>query len=174
MTKIEKALSDLADKTLKESGMSTIPVPVTKIAEFYGFSVFEGLLNEGESGLILVSDTKIEKYNSNKIIMINHEEAEVRKRFTIAHELGHYILNDKPTQCYAHRETGKSDFEEIMANSFASYLLMPEKYLKKYVAHLRDEWFDKIPDDFLIYSVSRQFMVSKDAARVRLTKMGEI
>lgn len=171
MTKVEKALSNLADETLKEVGITTVPVSVDKIAEYYGFSVFEGLLNEGESGLILVSDTKMEKYDSNKIIMVNREEAEVRKRFTIAHELGHYLLNDKPTECYAHRETGKRDFEEIMANSFASYLLMPEKQLKKYVTYLKYEWLDKIPDDFLIYSVSRQFMVSKDAEREQLKEI---
>ena len=84
MTKIEKALSNLADETLKEVGITTVPVSVDKIAEYYGFSVFEGLLNEGESGLILVSDTKMEKYDSNKIIMVNREEAEVRKRFANA------------------------------------------------------------------------------------------
>lgn len=174
MSNVEKAICNLANETLKESKISIIPVPVTEIAKYYGFSVFEGEMEKGESGLILISDKKLDRFNNNKIIMINRNEVEVRKRFTIAHEIGHYLLNDKPQKCYAHRETGKRDFEEVMADSFASHLLMPEKPLKEYILKLRYDSWEYFQSDTLIYAISRHFLVSKDAARVRLEKLGEV
>lgn len=174
MSNIEKAISNLANETLKEAKISAIPIPITEIAKYYGFSVFEGEMRDGESGLILVSENKVDRFDSKKIIMVNRDEVEVRKRFTIAHEIGHYILNDKPQKCYAHRETNKRDFEEVMADSFASHILMPEKPLKDYITHLRFDSWGILQKDLLVYAVSRQFFVSKSAAEVRLIKMGEI
>ena len=71
MSNVEKAICNLANETLKEAKISIIPVPVTEIAKYYGFSVFEGEMEKGESGLILISDKKLDRFNNNKIIMIN-------------------------------------------------------------------------------------------------------
>lgn len=59
-----------------------------------------------------------------------------RRRFTKAHELGHYILHSqKLGECRCERDaivekdTGEANIE-AQANQFASYLLMPAKHLR--------------------------------------------
>ena len=70
-----------------------------------------------------------------------------RQRFTMAHELGHYVLHrgligsgvDDDTK---YRSTEKGDFynseidevHERQANAFAATLLIPEQLIRKYVA----------------------------------------
>lgn len=84
----------------------------------------------------------IKRVGNNVYIGIESDEAPFRKRFTLAHELGHYILHPQ-----------KGDFEEIdfrekidftgqgkystdpreqEANAFAAELLMPEEQVREY------------------------------------------
>ena len=58
-------------------------------------------------------------------------------RFTIAHELAHYILHRNGNKLYAHRD---SDVEGVIkssiereANFFAANVLMPEKLIEEKV-----------------------------------------
>ena len=85
---------------------------------------------------------------------------ETKRRFTLAHEAGHFILNkinDKPyaEACY-HENDGvdvrsKQDLnnrfspDETFANRFASALLLPAQTVKKYIHFYFDS--DKIPLD---------------------------
>lgn len=55
-----------------------------------------------------------------------------RKNFTIAHELGHYVLHSRlgQEQIIAQRN-GNNDLAEREANSFAAAFLMPETEVRK-------------------------------------------
>lgn len=55
-----------------------------------------------------------------------------RKNFTIAHELGHYVLHSRlgQEQIIAQRN-GNNDLAEREANSFAAAFLMPEKEVRE-------------------------------------------
>lgn len=75
------------------------------------------------------------KYIANeRTIIINPIEHENRKRFTIAHEIGHAVLNHTGDS-YRTQLTEKygdviSKMNETAANDFAAKLLMPVKLIK--------------------------------------------
>lgn len=69
----------------------------------------------------------------NKKICVNKNECPERRRFTIAHELGHFCLG----HCSSFRDTSdpmwyaKGDpAKELQANSFAAELIMPAIAIK--------------------------------------------
>ena len=87
-----------------------------------------------------------------------------RRRFTIAHELGHFFLHydfdESPREWRFTR--GGSDLAETQANVFASSLLMPEQtFTNAWVASAGN-----------IEAVAHQFQTSISAVRVRAIVLG--
>ena len=85
----------------------------------------------------LMYEGKIEKEHNNKtIITIKHHHDEKRRRFAIAHTLGHYFLHfsddDKEFKDSVFYRNLDYNNEEVEANEFAFNLLMPEEEYKKY------------------------------------------
>jgi len=132
----------------------SLPVPVEDIADsHFGLLVREvddlraapgvpDLPNEQSlSGLLLASAGEV---------WVNASEAQAwppRRRFTIGHELGHWVLHcegDGAVYCRASsvREDGRSDDGppplEQEANAFGAALLMPAPLLREHYAHNRD------------------------------------
>jgi Zn-dependent peptidase ImmA (M78 family) len=64
----------------------------------------------------------------SKTILLSTLRPEGRIRFTCAHELGHFIFNhgDHFDELVEEVHSGKSRYEESLADMFASFLLMPE------------------------------------------------
>lgn len=107
------------------------PVPVEEIAEdLLGLRVHlrRGLRVSG----MLVPD--------RRAVYLNADEAPVRRRFTLAHELGHWVVHcagaAAPPRilCRSDETTGSADVREREANVFAATLLMPEAGLAAGVA----------------------------------------
>lgn len=167
--KIEKMVKSVFDETY----LLTTPVKIGAIIKYYGFKLFEADMPDNESGLIIVSKDNIDKYNAKKIIIVNSNHSNRRNRFTVAHELGHFIMH-KNEEIFAHRETGENDCEEINANSFASALLMPKKAVNNLVKSIKEEFWGEVPEYYLISQVADTFNVSEAAAEVRLRKLKEI
>lgn len=89
MSNIREDLEDLTTEILVDNDMLyKVPVNVISIAKAYGIDVYETEFNNEISGIIRY-DKEREKYE----IIVNKNNAWVRKRFTIAHELGHYFLH---------------------------------------------------------------------------------
>ncbi len=67
----------------------------------------------------------------NRTILYNPFESSSRVRFTIAHELGHFLLGHGS----ANRENVRSNMamNEVLANRFAAELLMPEMQVKSHL-----------------------------------------
>jgi Zn-dependent peptidase ImmA (M78 family) len=75
-----------------------------------------------------------------KVAVVNRRQSEARRRFSLAHEIGHYILHrngtdwqqpptiDVPPDSAADAVTSLAEHE---ANLFAGELLVPVEYLKK-------------------------------------------
>jgi Zn-dependent peptidase ImmA (M78 family) len=100
-----------------------LPVPVEAIAEdLLGLYVEEVPL-DGVSGLL---------YPSERLIRVNANDVPARRRFTLAHEVGHWICQVQegrgaPVMCRAEDlELGSDRTLEREANVFAAELLMPE------------------------------------------------
>jgi Zn-dependent peptidase ImmA (M78 family) len=106
-------------------GGDELPVPVESIAEdLLGLAVEARELDV--SGMLLPAERRI---------LVNAAEPEPRRRFTIAHELGHWICqcvgNDAAQPVYCRAEDVGVDPEakalEREANIFAANLLMPRR-----------------------------------------------
>ena len=98
------------------------------------------------------------------IILTNRDEASVRQRFTIAHEIKH-ILDDKATNQL--RETSPEGAEPIwlterICDYFAACLLMPRIWIKR-------AWSTTTQDET---ALAKMFNVSVAAIRIRLQQIG--
>ncbi len=105
------------------------------------------------------------------LIEVNVDDPPNRRRFTIAHEVGHAVLHlanssnetisDTARELYrlSSIEPG-SDPREIEANQFAAALLMPEDMVRRCHATEKDT-----------YRLARIFNVSEDALTYRLKNL---
>jgi Zn-dependent peptidase ImmA (M78 family) len=97
---------------------------------------------------------------AERLILVNAAEPETRQRFTIAHELGHWVCQclegeTEPVYCRAEEVTldPRTKAREREANVFAAELLMPEEAVR---AAAGDE------------AIAARFGVSGEAMRWRL------
>lgn len=125
------------------------------LTEDLNIKVVERSLNEKVLGACKTKGIK-------RIILLNNNiDYEKRKRFTLAHEIGHLVLEHGDQYC------DKKNFYireiERDANAFASELLVPSKYIKEYV-HDKDVTCESI------ISVSNRFDVSYSVASIALLK----
>lgn len=125
-----------ATKLCEELNYKKIPVDPEEIAELKGIEVKEDNA-EGYTGMLLVVD-------GEAMISVKRSIGEAsKKRFTIAHEVGHYTIPGHVSgertifQC---SDTDLNSFNKIIgkdkefeANVFASELLLPENHFKKNV-----------------------------------------
>lgn len=155
------------NKDVFEKYMSKIPIDVEGICRELGIEIVNIDMSEIEknengreiSGILLLEKNK-------KIIKIytNKKDNYGRRRFTIAHELGHYILHcaniyDDLLISYRRDTTEK----EREANRFSAELLMPEEYVKEQHSKLKYK-------SHLILSIL--FRVSDPAMDIRLNELG--
>lgn len=134
----------------------TLPIDPFSIAYKMGLTVLSAELPDNISGALVLKDR-------NPRIFVNHKDSLERKRFTCAHEIGHFIdhgfdkTNDVNFEHTDYRglsaQTGM-EYREVFANRFAANLLMPEDLFALY--HQRQNGD--------LYSISLIFGVSLDAA----------
>jgi Zn-dependent peptidase ImmA (M78 family) len=106
-------------------------IDICNTVEVHGIIIIETDSHEKFDGVSLVSDF------GYPIIVINKNFSNDRKRFTIAHELGHLLMHSVNNPAIpSHRK----DNLENEADKFASEFLMPESGIKKslYNLGLRD------------------------------------
>jgi Zn-dependent peptidase ImmA (M78 family) len=152
-----------AVELLEETWDGTLPVDPVRIAKKLGLDVLDVFLKNDVSGALVKKGEE-----SDPSILLNAEDSKTRKRFTCAHELGHYILRSaEPTPRYEfvdYRDqkssTGTVE-EERYANSFAASLLMPEVAVR--ALHER-----AIP----AFRLAIRFGVSPEAMQHRLDNLG--
>jgi len=105
--------------------------------------------------------------------------APVRRRFTIAHELGHLVLqrddlfhvDEKFPVAFRSEDSSKAHSPfEVEANQFAAELLMPEKLLMRDVAKLPLG----LDVEEAIAELARRYEVSEQAMTIRLSALGVI
>lgn len=105
-------------------------------------------------------------------VLINSDKPRVRRRFTIAHELGHLALGHLLGGQVIVDETvrGKSPHEQ-QANAFAAGLLMPAEGVHGTVGRLKERLGDP-PDplEWIVWLVA-SFGVSEQAAAYRLANL---
>lgn len=100
------------------------------------------------------------------VAYLNANDGEQRRRFTLAHELGHYMFHrNAKSMSFAEKRddlaTRGTDPHEVFANRFAAELLMPGTIIKKWWARGDD------PE-----TIRRRLKVSSEAFAHRMRNLG--
>ncbi len=114
---------------------ATVPIEVVQLAKRLGLRVFNAPWPDSVSGKIQ-RDPK-HGGDSGFAIFVNQTHSHVRRRFTIAHEIGHYVLHESQIGDGifddALYRSGLSNAVEAQANRMAADILMPRPLLDRYV-----------------------------------------
>lgn len=112
-----------ARKLLAHCNIKTPPVCLSDICEHLNIALAEHSLGSRDAALMRSPLTDI------VLIMVNPKHIRSRQRFSIAHELGHYMLNHQSVAFSGGNGYMQTPEEERQANIFASEILMPEHFL---------------------------------------------
>jgi hypothetical protein len=82
------------------------------------------------AGAHLVEDGRLERANGETRILIRRGVGTGRRRFTIAHELGHLLLAEGANDLIARRARMAVGREERFCDQFAAALLLPRDWLR--------------------------------------------
>lgn len=169
-------IEEIVEELLTENGVSSPPVPVEFLARTKGLPIVEQAMDSDVSGAL------VSLGNRSHGIAVNAAHAPVRKRFTVAHELGHYLREHIPEDDHLDwgftviRRDGRSsdatDLQEMEANFFAACLLMPKKMLRADVDSMRGFHGEVSIDDAEIQRLAKRYGVSKVAMQYRLMNVG--
>ena len=162
-----------AVQTLKQHGLYGIPVDPVTLANRNGIKVHNAKFSdESLSGLI-------SKRGENVTMLVNQSDPPRRKRFTIAHELGHHFLHllseqdgefadtDAELKIDLYRDSENSSeatenrAQETEANQFAAALLMPAELVA-----------NAYKDTPIVTELAELFNVSDVSMAIRLEQLG--
>lgn len=153
-----------------------IPLKIGNLVNTLGFKaiVNTNFKDKNLSGILgLNANRKLGEDYPDKIIMVNGNDNVGHQRFTIAHELAHYIFDAIHGEEYyeAYYITDRNNanmIREYRANKFAANLLMPTiLFIKRY-----QELSNKTPDkDAIIINLARIFEVSLTAVQKRIKEL---
>lgn len=153
-----------AEKELIEQFTSQIPVPVGQIGHAFGIRIRSVTLPADISGLIKLCDDDVYE------IEVNNTDSPVRQRFTVAHEVAHYLLHRdlighdgiEDTILYRSRLSNRQEAE---ANRLAAAILLPWEQVRKW--HLTE--FGCEPTRENLDNLANAFRTSSLAAGFRLS-----
>jgi IrrE N-terminal-like domain len=77
----------------------------------------------------MVEDGRLEQRGGRTVIYLREQAGPQRRRFTLAHELGHLVLAEPGRDFVAHRREVHFDSEERFCNQFAAALLLPRHWV---------------------------------------------
>lgn len=173
MIKKAKKIQRLVEQILNQNSLSSPPIDVFSISKNRGIEIVPSDLGD-ISGILFREGNRI-------TIGINQTHPETRKRFTVAHELGHLILHgDQPLhvdkvfaiKLRSHVSSEAVDLEEIEANAFAAELLMPTGMMQQKLQDLPGVLdYEK---ETVISKLAKDFKVSPQAMTIRLINLGYI
>jgi len=159
MHRLEPAQVEIVSRYLAD-----YPVKLGQLARELGVAIRVSKMETGISG-------QIKHEGDQYVIRINRHEARERQRFTIAHELAHYLLHrdivdaspDGIRDNVLYR-SNKPEQIEYEANRLAADIVMPDALIE-----LRLREFGGYVNDSVIERLAADFQVSKAAMEIRLS-----
>jgi Zn-dependent peptidase ImmA (M78 family) len=153
---------------LEQHDQKRAPVRVERLAKNLGVELRSGDLGD-VSGILI-------RQGNSAIIGTNSTQSAQRQRFTIAHELGHFLLHegiinhvDRSYRVnFRSAESSRAtNVDEIEANYFAASILMPKHMLDGLSAE------EALDNDSQVANLAKQFQVSRLAMSLRLANIYE-
>ena len=165
-------LEERAEKTLRDTDAYQVPVPIHLVAQRLNLTLEAATLGDKVSGLLVVQGDRAR-------IGYNAAHARVRQRFTISHEIAHYLLHVKKTEKaqlfidkylrFRRDELSSAgvETEEVEANHLGAALLMPRGLVQQ---EIRDHDLN-LDDGEAIELLAKRFQVSTAAMGNRLSNL---
>ena len=145
-----------ARRLYAELGAPDIPSLLAAAVRHLGIDVIEGKAETIDAMLVHIRPGK-------SVIAVNTKRSLYRRRFSLAHEIGHYILGHNSLLFSGSGGEGmikRDPRQERAANAFAAEFLMPKKPLSR-EAH-----------KYSLRGLARRYMVSMQAMEIRLKELG--
>lgn len=144
-------------------------IDIVEVANALGIKVFETKEISQPSFIAYDSETKCYE------IYINTKDVGTRQRFSIAHEIAHYLLHKDKIITFGtvgrSCEFSLSLAEEKEADMLAGSILMPERSVEDFIEQNKISKNDKF-DLSMVKRVAKEFEVSLIAAALRLRELG--
>lgn len=158
-------------RILKNVSIYEAPIDVESVAASLGIEVMKTPTEEDLSGFLL------KHKEGPTVIGVNMLHHPNRQRFTVGHEIGHFLLHHHDEvhvdRVFVKLRDGKSGagthHEEIEANRFAAELLMPKDFLIKDMQTIA---VIELLDDRGMQKLARKYQVSVQAMTNRLITLG--
>lgn len=142
-------------------------VPVMGIARVLGFTIYTTKFNDyNVKATIGISKQLIDKYKSDKVIILSSGYTDEEILFSLCYELAHYIYDSNPSDEYSH--TYRINDIEPRAIRFADALLMPLTSFKEAYTELSHNINDL---ELLIHALSNTFNAPQVAVQRRLKQV---
>ncbi|WP_226698719.1 ImmA/IrrE family metallo-endopeptidase [Qipengyuania gaetbuli] len=139
------------------------PVNLGGLASELGLEVYQSTLEPKISGLIEPSNTA----PSGFLIKLNRHDPIVRQRFTLAHEIAHFLLHRFDIGRGVVDDTlyrsNLSDRKEVEANKLAARLIMPMRKIREEMSQL-----EHLTEDQIVEHLAKKFKVSQEAMRIKI------
>lgn len=165
LSRVDDRHRQILDRHLTES-----PTKLGQLAKELGVQVKVSNLGTGISG-------QIKNEDGYYVVRVNRHEARERQRFTIAHELAHFLLHqhviDSSTDGIRDNvlyRSGEPERIEYEANRLAADIVMPIEQVRQALT----DGFAGVVTEKTIESLAARFQVSKAAMEIRLSTMSEI
>jgi len=132
----KQQIAEKVAQILTENYFDTPPVDIWKLLDNYGIVIHERtfpLKHASISGFVVFADSD----KTAPVFVINKADTDDRKKFTLAHEFGHWVLHkkelmDDPALSVLYKNpigSQTTDQIEVEANQFAAQLLVPDTML---------------------------------------------
>jgi Zn-dependent peptidase ImmA (M78 family) len=158
-----------AVELLRRGRVTKAPVPVERLAELINAEIVRQPFEGEVSGIVYRNE------DGSAVIGVNSSHSPQRQRFTIAHEIGHFLLHaderlhvDENFPIGLRNEISSKSISdnEIESNQFAAALLMPERFIAEDIKPL-------IGQDVIqaIEQLAKKYKVSEQAMSIRLSAL---
>lgn len=131
INKLNKNIQNEVRKLLNTAGIIKPPVIIDDIVFELGIDLYKAKMKSNDILCVF----------KNNSIYINKQQSKNAMRFTIAHEIGHIIMEGAKENITYERDIRNSKPSEVVANNFAAELLVPTDFLidevKKVIERLK-------------------------------------
>ncbi len=168
------SVNDAVNRILTECKITEPPVDIEKITKSMDIDLFGAeFIDDNLLGILVDVDKPIKPFKSQRFIAVNNSPDNylTRRIFTIAHEVGHYILHCNKNLNYYERHlinnANSDSFGERQTDYFAACLLMPENMFKTE--------FEKIKSvrdiELIVEHLKKKFNVSTKSVLKRMSEL---
>ncbi len=182
-------IRSVVEQLLDAHNLYAVPVDVAHIATALNVQIHNDTAAADNLSGFLLRDVN----NRRALIGVNSTHTPTRKRFTVAHEIGHLLLHEGEV-LHVDQRNGidlgfrikrrdlasslGTDEEEQEANFFAAELLMPSSLLEADLLEIKaampEDEGEALEDEVLVEKLAVRYEVSVQAMTLRLTNLGLI